>query len=130
MKYSLKYVVLKPPGGRKWVKMMIKWWKSQVMASKVKIARSHCQPVYILNSTLITTQYNHCFTVLIQVSASTSSWELEDFVGTKFYCPYILAGGSQCIQIREKMLQFSSTLLPTLSPYLVVVHLSMHVISL
>ena len=31
------------------------------MASKVKIARSHCQPVYILNSTLITTQYNHCF---------------------------------------------------------------------
>jgi len=41
----------------------------------------------------------------------------EDFVGAKFYCPHALAGGNQHIWIREKMLEFSSTELSTLSPY-------------
>jgi len=45
--------------------------------------------------------------------------ELEDFVGTKFYCPYALADGNKCIRIREKMLEFPSTVLFALSPYLV-----------
>jgi len=44
---------------------------------------------------------------------------LEDFVGAKFYCPHALADGNQLFQIREKMLQFSSTVLSTLSPYLI-----------
>jgi len=41
----------------------------------------------------------------------------EDFVGAKFYCPHALADGNQCIQIREKMLEFSSTVLSALSLY-------------
>jgi len=43
---------------------------------------------------------------------------VQDFVGAKFYCPHALAGGHQCIQIRKKMLEFFSTVLATLSPYL------------
>ena len=34
----------------------------------------------------------------------------------QFYCPHAPADGKQCIQIREKMLEFSSTMLPTLPP--------------
>jgi len=41
--------------------------------------------------------------------------ELEDFVGAKFYCLYTLADSNKCIQIREKTLEFSSTVLSTLS---------------
>jgi len=41
---------------------------------------------------------------------------MEDFVGAKFYCPHALVDGTQYIQIREKMLEFSSTVLSTLSP--------------
>jgi len=37
--------------------------------------------------------------------ASTTSWELEDFVGAKFHCLHALADGKQCIRIREKMLE-------------------------
>ena len=47
--------------------------------------------------------------------AGTSSQELEDFVGAKFYCLHALADGNQHIQIREKMLEFSSTVLSALS---------------
>ena len=43
---------------------------------------------------------------------------MEDFVDAKFYCPNALADGDQCIQIGKKTLQFSSTVLSTLSPYL------------
>jgi len=43
--------------------------------------------------------------------------KLEGFVSAKFYCPHALAGGNQRIRIREKMLEFSSTVLCTLSPY-------------
>jgi len=48
----------------------------------------------------------------------TSSNELENFVGAKFYCPYVLADGNQRIWIRDKMLEFFSTVLSTLSRYL------------
>jgi len=41
---------------------------------------------------------------------------MEDFVGAKFYCPHALAEGNQHIRIQEKMLEFSSTVLSTLSP--------------
>jgi len=50
--------------------------------------------------------------------AGTSSYELEDFVGANFYCLHSLADGNQRIQIREKMLEFS-TVLSTLSLYLI-----------
>jgi len=50
-------------------------------------------------------------------SVGTSSQELEDVVGGKFYCPHALADGNQRIRIREKTLEFSSTVLSTLSPY-------------
>jgi len=50
-------------------------------------------------------------------SDGTSSSELEDLVGAKFYCPHALADGNQCIRIREKMPEFSTTVLSTLSPY-------------
>ena len=48
--------------------------------------------------------------------AGTSSWELEAFVGAKFYCPHAFADGNQRIRIREKTLKFSSTV-PTSSAY-------------
>jgi len=51
--------------------------------------------------------------------ANSSSYELEDFVGAKFYCPHALADGNQHIRIREKTLEFSSTVSSMLSPYLV-----------
>jgi len=38
-------------------------------------------------------------------SAGTSSTELEDFVGAKFYCPHVLADGNQRIRIRQKTLE-------------------------
>ena len=38
-------------------------------------------------------------------------------MGAKFYCPHGLAGGNYCIQIREKMLEFSSAVLPAPSLY-------------
>jgi len=41
---------------------------------------------------------------------------MEDFGGAKFYCPRALADGNQCIQIREKTLEFSSAVLSTMSP--------------
>jgi len=41
----------------------------------------------------------------------------EDFVGAKFYCRHALADVNLGIQIREKMLEFSSVVLPTTSPY-------------
>jgi len=49
--------------------------------------------------------------------AGTSSEELDDSVRAKFYCPHALADGNQRIRITEKMLEFSSTVLSTLSPY-------------
>jgi len=45
---------------------------------------------------------NRRFTASIQVN-------LEDFVGAKFYSPHALADGNQRIRIREKTLEFSST---------------------
>jgi len=48
--------------------------------------------------------------------AGTSSLELEDFVDAKFYCLHVFADGSQQFWIREKTLEFFSTMLSTLSP--------------
>jgi len=53
--------------------------------------------------------------------ASTSNSELVDFVVAKFYCLHALADGNQSIRIREKTLEFSSTVLSTLSSYIIVV---------
>jgi len=41
------------------------------------------------------------------VLAGTSSYELEDFVGAKFYCLHVLADSDQRIRIREKTLESS-----------------------
>jgi len=38
--------------------------------------------------------------------------ELEDFVLPKFYYPHAIADSNQCIWIRKKMPEFSSTMLP------------------
>jgi len=46
-------------------------------------------------------QHNHSFTTI----------RIRDFVGATFYCPHALADGKQRIRIREKTLEFSSTLL-------------------
>ena len=40
------------------------------------------------------------------------------FCCSKFHCPLVLAGSNQRILIRKKMLEFSSVVLPALSPYL------------
>jgi len=47
--------------------------------------------------------------------AGTSSQEMKDFVGAKFYCLHVLADGNQRIRVREKTLEFSAVL-STLSP--------------
>jgi len=51
------------------------------------------------------------------VTAGTPSKELEDFVGAKFYSLHALTDGNYCLQIRQKMPEFSSMVLPALSPY-------------
>ena len=59
---------------------------------------------------------NGCVYMGSPALASTSSWELEDFVGAKFYFLHALANGTRSIQIRKKMLEFSLAVLSTLSP--------------
>ena len=44
--------------------------------------------------------------------------QLEDVCWCKVYCPHALAEGKQSTRIGEKTLEFSSTVLSTLSPYL------------
>ena len=39
---------------------------------------------------------------------------MENFVGTKFYCPHAFADGNQCSRIREKTFEFFSIVLPTM----------------
>ena len=53
--------------------------------------------------------------------AGTTSSELEDFVGAKFYCPHALADGNQHIRIK-KTLEFS-IMLSTLPPYITVINI-------
>jgi len=43
---------------------------------------------------------------------------MDDLVNANFYCLYAVADGNQRIQITEKMLEFSSTVLSKLSLYL------------
>jgi len=43
--------------------------------------------------------------------AGTYSQELEDLVGAKFYCPYAVGDGNQRIRIRQKTMEFFSTVL-------------------
>jgi len=52
------------------------------------------------------------------VLAGSSSYELDDFVGAKFYCLHAVADSNQRIRIGEKILAFSSPVLSALSPYL------------
>jgi len=47
-------------------------------------------------------------------------------VGAKFYCPHALADGNQRIRIRQKMLEFSSTVLSTLSLYFILFAVNSH----
>ena len=42
---------------------------------------------------------------------------MSSHVGAKFYFPQAIAAGNQRIRIREKTLEFSSTVLSTLAPY-------------
>jgi len=55
--------------------------------------------------------FNGCHT-----ASPVKNW--KDFVGVEFYCPQALADGNQGILVREKTLEFSSTVLSTLFPYL------------
>ena len=86
---------------------------------------------------LIHLQISWCFithttTSGISSSSSTSSrlqhtqtdrqsciGETTDLVGAKFYCPHALADDNQRIQIRQKTLEFSWTVLSTMSLYLI-----------
>jgi len=52
-----------------------------------------------------------------QPAPPVKNWRI--FVGAKFYWPHALADGNQRIWIREKTLEFSSTVLYTPSPYLI-----------
>jgi len=60
---------------------------------------------------------SHHFTAIIQLlrQFKLRTGELDDFVGAKFYCPNALADGNQHFWIMEKRLEFSSTVLSTLS---------------
>ena len=49
--------------------------------------------------------------------ADTSSQELEDFDGAKFYCPRSLADGNERVRISERRwIEFSSTVLDASVP--------------
>jgi len=50
-------------------------------------------------------------------AAPAKNWRIS-LIGAKFYCPHALADGNERIWIREKMLEFSSVMLPAPSPYL------------
>ena len=60
---------------------------------------------------------NNITTTVLQPLYRSTCVNLEDLVGVKFYSPHALADSSQCIRIRERTLEFSSTVLSTLSPY-------------
>jgi len=63
---------------------------------------------------------NHHFTAIIQVNLHQPAPPVKNSrtVGAKFYCPQALADGNQRIRFRDKTLEFSSTALSTLSPYI------------
>jgi len=62
-------------------------------------------------TTIFTKYRSTCFCQHLQLRTE------EDFVGAKYYCLHALADGNQRIWIREKTLEFSSTVLSTLSLY-------------
>jgi len=69
---------------------------------------------------MTTTTTTTIFTAKIQVNLFCQHLQLrteDDFVGAKYYCLHALADGNQRIWIREKRLEFSSTVLSTLSLY-------------
>jgi len=68
---------------------------------------------YENNNTTQPPGYGHCTGQ--PTLDGTCSQELEDFVGAKFYCLHALADGSQRIRIREKTLDFSSTVIYAVS---------------
>jgi len=51
-------------------------------------------------------------------SVPPSAGPLLPLAGAVFYCMHALSDGNQCIRIREYTLEFSSTVLSTLFPYL------------
>ena len=64
--------------------------------------------------------HNGCKTdsSLVTLFFIAHSYALSSIVLMLFYCLHALADDNQRIQIREKMLEFSSTVLSTLSPFL------------
>jgi len=76
----------------------------------------HCATT--VSTANINTHNNTTTTVVRPLYRSTCiSQHIQDFVGAKFYYPYALAHGYQRIRIKERTLEFSSTVLSTLSPY-------------
>ena len=71
----------------------------------VDLAKPHQQPPSVLRSLHRSTW----------VSQHLQLRTEENFLGAKFYCPHALADGNQRIYIREKTLEFSVTVLSTLS---------------
>ena len=71
----------------------------------------HCDHVY--------TYRRNCFTAVIQDNLVSRHLLLktEDSVEAEFYCLHALAVSNYCIQLPEKMLGLSSTVLHTPSPY-------------
>jgi len=58
----------------------------------------------------------------------------EDFVSAKFHCPHALANGNQHVLIRQKILEFSSTLSPyhttdTLKPQEIILSVTIKIIT-
>jgi len=83
--------------------------KTKALASKRSI--KYRNVLHLQNATTTT------ITVLrpLYRSICVSRHLQEDFVGAKFYCSHALADSNQHIWIREKMLEFSSTVLSTMS---------------
>ena len=67
---------------------------------------------------MFTPRLINCFqrTTQNQLAATAAAKEQEDFVGAKFYHPHAHADGNYRIQIKEKILEFSSTVLRAPSP--------------
>jgi len=69
---------------------------------------------------MFTPRLINCFqrTTQNQLAATAAAKEQEDFVGAKFYHPHAHADGNYRIRIKEKILEFSSTVLRAPSTYL------------
>ena len=91
---------------------------SQYHANLITAAFQNVSVAFLESKT--SSNNNNRFAAIIQVNQHQTAPPVQNckIELVQFYCPHALADGNQCIQISEKTLEFSSTVLSTLSLYL------------